>query len=136
MNVVSTPPTLSLKRLVLLVPSVDLKLAKTVDTAIPKVGDLVVFSLSLTNSGPQSATGVEVKDLLPSSLTYNAANSSIGSGTYNAVSGVWDLSGVTILSGQTITVQIAATVDSAGIITNTSEVINVDQEDADSDSVE
>lgn len=120
----------------MVVPSVDLKLTKTVDTAIPKVGDVVTFSLSLTNSGPQSATGVQVRDLLPSGLTYDAGSSTIGSGTYNAVSGLWDLSGVTITSGQTITVQIAATVDSGGTFTNTSEVINVDQEDVDSDSVE
>ncbi|CAL2102557.1 DUF11 domain-containing protein [Tenacibaculum sp. 190130A14a] len=120
----------------MVVPSVDLKLTKTVDTAIPKVGDVVTFSLSITNSGPQSATGVQVRDLLPTGLTYNAGSSTIGTGTYNQVSGLWDLSGVTITSGQTITVQIAATVASAGTIINTGEVINVDQEDIDSDSVE
>ena len=120
----------------MVVPTVDLKLTKSVDNALPKVGELVTFTITIKNDGPQDATGVQVRDLLPASLTFDSGNSTIGTGTYNDITGVWDLSSVTILNGQSISIQIAATINSAGVIINTSEVMNVDQEDIDSDSVE
>ena len=120
----------------MVVPTVDLKLTKTVDNALPKVGELITFTITIKNDGPQDATGVQVRDLLPASLTFDSGNSTIGTGTYNDITGVWDLSSVTILNGQSISIQIAATINSAGVIINTSEVMNVDQEDIDSDSVE
>lgn len=113
------------------VPTADLSLTKIVDVALPKVGDVIKYTITLTNNGPHSATGVKVKDLLSSSLAYSAVNSTISIGSYNAVSGEWDLSGVTIANGQTISIIIGATVNTAGVITNISEVISSDQEDVD-----
>ncbi|APG65603.1 hypothetical protein LPB136_09610 [Tenacibaculum todarodis] len=115
-----------------IVPTSDLSLTKTVDKALPKVGEVVVFTLSITNNGPQDATGVLVRDLLPTGLSFNLANSTITSGTYNSTTGDWDLSGVTIINGQTVTIEIAATVNVVNTIINTSEIISLDQEDPDS----
>ena len=43
----------------------DLALTKTVSDPTPNVGDQVTFTVTLTNNGPDAATGVQVTDLLP-----------------------------------------------------------------------
>ncbi len=115
-----------------MVPTVDLSITKTVDKALPKVGDVIIFTLSLTNNGPQDATGVIIRDKLPSGLTYESGSSSILTGTYDDTSGDWTI-GVPVIAGDPpITIQIGARVTSSGIITNTSQVISINQEDIDS----
>ena len=112
---------------------IDLTLTKTVNKSIIKIGEEAIFTLSLKNNGPQSATGVEVKDLLPAGLTYVAANSTIPANTtYTAATGIWDLSGVTIANGQTIVLKIAATVTTKDIKLNTTEIFKTEQIDIDS----
>jgi uncharacterized repeat protein (TIGR01451 family) len=44
--------------------NVDLKLTKTVDNPNPMVGDIVTFTITVTNNGPDPATGVVVNDSL------------------------------------------------------------------------
>jgi uncharacterized repeat protein (TIGR01451 family) len=113
--------------------SADLSLTKTLDKGILKVGETAIFELRLKNEGPLTATGVQVRDLLPSGLIYNAGSSNIpASTTYNSGTGIWDLSGLSITSGQTIIIRIAATVNSTGIKLNTAEIISSDQSDTDS----
>ena len=56
----------------------DLALGKTVSDARPNVGDTVTFTVTLTNLGPDPATGVQVTDLLPAGLTFASATPSQG----------------------------------------------------------
>ena len=51
----------------------DLVLTKTVDNPTPNVGDTITYTVTLTNNGPDAATGVQVTDLLPAGLTFVAA---------------------------------------------------------------
>ena len=112
----------------------DLSLTKTINNATPKIGETIIYTLILTNSGPSETTGVQVKDLLPSGLVYDLANSTIPAGTtYNDTTGIWDFGTVTINSSATYTLQIAAKVTPAcGEITNNAEIINSDKLDSDS----
>ncbi|MBK8492582.1 MAG: DUF11 domain-containing protein [Saprospirales bacterium] len=64
----------------------DLSLTKTVDNATPNVGSQVVFTITVNNAGPDAATNVTVKDLLPAGLSYVSDNSG---GNYNDVTGIW-----------------------------------------------
>ena len=112
----------------------DLSLLKVVDKAVPKIGDTVIFTITLKNSGPIVASGVQVKDILPANLTYNLAASTIPiNTTYNPTTGIWDLSALTIAKDQEIDLKIAATVTSAGtILTNVSEIFFSNEIDTDS----
>ena len=67
-------------------PTADLAIDKSVDDRTPRRGDTINFTLSLTNEGPDDATGVTVADSLPSGLTFVNAS---GDGSYDAGAGAW-----------------------------------------------
>ena len=71
----------------------DLAVAKTVNDPTPNAGDNVTFTVTLTNLGPNDATGVQVQDLLPSGLTYVSSIPSQGS--YDNGTGAWSVGPVT-----------------------------------------
>jgi uncharacterized repeat protein (TIGR01451 family) len=64
----------------------DLSLDNSVSNAAPAADTNVTFTLTLGNAGPDSATGVVVKDLLPSGFTYVSHTASVG--TYAATTGL------------------------------------------------
>ena len=107
---------------------VDLALAKIVDDPNPNVGDTIAYTLTLSNDGPSTATGVQVTDLLPAGLTFVNALPSLG--TYNAANGIWQVGSVA--TGATPTLVLNATVGNTEGITNTAEITAVDQPDSDS----
>ncbi|MEX2177008.1 MAG: DUF11 domain-containing protein [Pirellulaceae bacterium] len=109
--------------------SADLSLELTVDDPAPNVGDDVTYTLTLTNGGPDAATGVEVTDLLPAGLDFVSATPS-GSTTYNETTGLWTIG--TVNSAGTATLTIVATVVSSAAIDNTAEVTAADLVDPDS----
>jgi uncharacterized repeat protein (TIGR01451 family) len=104
----------------------DLAVLKTVDNPTPNVGDTIVFTITVTNSGPDAATSVEVTDLLPQGLTFVSASPPA---VYNNLTGVWTVGTVTTLAPATLT--ITATVASAGFGTNTATITDADQFDPD-----
>ena len=70
----------------------DLSLTKVADNneAIP--GDAIEFTITVSNGGPDSATGVEVTDLLPDDYDYVSDDSG---GDYNSATGVWTVGTLT-----------------------------------------
>src|SRR4029079_6418495 len=54
----------------------DLRVTKTVDSPTPDVGDVVTFTVTLTDNGPDAATNVRVTDVLPSGLAFVSATPS------------------------------------------------------------
>jgi uncharacterized repeat protein (TIGR01451 family) len=104
-----------------------LALTKTVSDATPNVGDTVTFTVTLTNNGPDTAAGVTVTDLLPVGLTFVSALPS--QGTYDSVTGLWDVGSVTPGAPQTLL--IVATVVSPSAQTNTATISDSDQFDPD-----
>ena len=106
----------------------DLSLVKTADDETPTVGQNVVFTLTVTNGGPDAATNVVVEDLLPAGMTFVSATPSQGS--YVSGTGIWTVG--TINSAANATLQITATNATGAVKTNTAEVTDVDQFDSDS----
>ena len=69
------------------------------NTTSPNVGDQVSFTISVFNAGPNTATHVQVLDQLPAGL--NFVNALPSQGTYNAITGIWDIG--TLPAGATVT---------------------------------
>src|SRR5262249_17521579 len=59
----------------------------------PNVGDVITYTVTLTDKGPGTASGVQVSDLLPAGLTFGSAAPS--QGRYNIATGVWTVGTVT-----------------------------------------
>ena len=115
----------------LTVTAVDLGLAKAADDATPDEGQTVTFTVTLTNVGPDAASGVSVSDPLPAGLTFSSATPSVGS--YDTGTGIWTVGA--LAAGGSATLSLAATVDAgtaAQTITNTATVAAADQADTSS----
>ena len=108
--------------------SIDLSLVKTAEPTLVIVGNTVSYKLEISNEGPSTATGVEVRDELPAGITF--ANSSATQGQYNVGNSVWTVGAIAPASTQTLT--LVGTVISPGPKTNTAEVLAADQVDIDS----
>lgn len=105
--------------------SADLELAAAVDNDKPAVGDEITFTITLTNNGPQDATGVTVNDELPANLSSVTVTPS--KGTYSTATGDWVVGA--LASGKSETLEIHATVDAAAVITDTAVITKADQAD-------
>jgi len=64
------------------IPVTDLAIEKTVDDINPEIGDVVEFTLLVTNNGPEDATAVEIDDALLTGFTF-VAGSMTGGDTQN-----------------------------------------------------
>lgn len=53
---------------------INLEIIKSVDDTSPSIGDILTFTLSTTNSGPDTATNVNVVDILPAGFMYQAGS--------------------------------------------------------------
>ena len=108
--------------------SADLNVLKQVDKAEPLVGDTVSFQVIVTNRGPSAATGVVIKDLLPSGFTYLSAAPTAGT-QYNQTNGLWTVG--SLPNGSSATLRVNATVNPSGIFSNSASVLQSDQADPD-----
>ncbi len=90
-------------------------------------GAKVTYTLTLTNNGPGAATGVKASDELPSGVSFVEAQ---GDGSYDAATGVWDLSGLTLAKAEVkkIAITVEITGDGAGkLVTNVARITHQDQ---------
>lgn len=69
-------------------PKVDLALAKTTTATAIHAGDTVTYTLTVTNAGPSTATGVVITDTLPTGLTFVSAT---GGGVAAGSTVTWSL---------------------------------------------
>ena len=57
---------------------IDLSIVKTVDDPTPNIGQVITFTLTVVNNGPDVATGASVSDIIPAGFTYEAGTISGG----------------------------------------------------------
>ncbi len=109
----------------------DLSLTKTVSNAHPNAGGSITYTLTLTNSGPDSASNIIVKDLLPAGVTYTNATAS--QGAYNNTTGIWSTISLVANSSATLNIQVTVNNGQAGLsIQNTAQVTQSSAVDLDS----
>ena len=106
--------------------------------AQPNVGDVITFSIEVTNEGPNDATGIAVTDQVPSGYT-NITNVSNGGDIILPVGltdGVISWADIDLAAGASIVltfdVEVLAPVAGAEFL-NIAEVVALDQEDIDSE---
>ena len=110
------------------VVSVDIGLGMSATPAAPAEKGLLTYTLSATNSGPDTATGVAIRDILPGALTYGSHIT--GQGTYDSGTGIWAVDTLAPAQVAVLTITAVVRTNTAGLaITNTAHVAAVDQVD-------
>ncbi|WP_131798805.1 DUF11 domain-containing protein, partial [Flavivirga aquatica] len=112
----------------------DLSINKAVSNSTPNVGDVVTFTITVSNAGSVAATGVNVQDIVP--VGYSGITNISGGGI--AIGNQIDWTGLSVALGtDTVSLTFDATVDApTGTLNeyiNGVEIIASDQYDPDSD---
>jgi uncharacterized repeat protein (TIGR01451 family) len=118
-----------------IVTGADLAVIKTVNNPMPAPGDVITYTITMTNNGPCNATGVQLTDALPAGVTYLSYSAT--QGTYNSADGLWEVGNVANNTNALLT--IVATVEdgtSGTTITNTAHSLTADQPDPNLDNNE
>ncbi len=120
----------------------DLSLVKGASTSTPVAGTTITFTITVTNSGPNSATNITVTDMVPNGYTYTsgAGNIDSDSGTTGATitsdessapTLSWDIDQLDV--GESVSLTVKALVNATGDYTNLAQITAADQPDPDSD---
>jgi uncharacterized repeat protein (TIGR01451 family) len=99
---------------------VDLAVVKTADPASVLLGGNVTYTLTVTNNGPVTDTGVQVADSLPAGVGFVSVASSQGTCTGGSLV---QCNLGTMTNGQKVTITIVAKTAATGSITNTATVV-------------
>lgn len=103
---------------------VDLEVTKTSDVKKIKVGDTVVWTITVQNKGIINATGVRATDKLPSGLKYISHSSD--KGEYDPITGVWSIGELAV--NETVVLNITTEALKAGSFTNTVSVTSNEED--------
>jgi uncharacterized repeat protein (TIGR01451 family) len=107
----------------------DIAITKTIDNATPNSGDTVNYTLTVTDFGPATSTGVVATDTLPAGLTFVSATTSVGS--YSSSTGTWTIGNLSASSTATLTIAAVVNAGAGTTITNTG-VVGEDSTETDS----
>ncbi|MDT8316975.1 MAG: DUF11 domain-containing protein [bacterium] len=114
----------------IVMPSAELELTKSVSSPTPNEGDSITYFLTIINNGPSSSSGVQVYDLLPSGVTYDSDD---GGGSYNSVTGTWTVPPLAVYSSAVLSIDATVNAGTAyTTITNFSNITSSGQPDPDS----
>lgn len=94
--------------------SVDLFVKKYVNNRTPDFGEIIKWSVVVSNDGPDVATNVQVKDLLDEGLIF--VKSSLTKGNYDVESGIWTIDSLAPMINETL--DIYCKVNKSGKILN------------------
>ena len=100
----------------------NLGVSKTSNRTTANVGDEIIYTIVVTNTGPENATSVVLTDILPSGISFSTSTASIGS--YSTTTGIWNIGNLNNGSSVTLTIQGTVRTGFQGqTITNTATVV-------------
>ena len=102
-------------------PRAILDFTKSVSDNNPNYGDMIHFIITVQNSGPDTATEVNVTDLLPTGLVYQSHTCSAGT-YYSEITGLWSIGSLTVPMGG-VYLDIVALVNATGFFNNTAKLV-------------
>ena len=106
----------------------DLSLEKLVSKTNPNVGETITYTIKVKNAGPDNATNVQVKDLLPTGLQFISSTDFTLTGTNLLLSN----NIISVTAGGEVNLTFQARVTQSGAILNKAEISKSDQFDLDS----
>ncbi len=93
----------------------DLAITKSVSPTLAQPGEIVTYTVSVTNNGPNTAENVQAVD--PARIEATITGSSVTQGSFDAPDRVWDIG--TLASGQTATLTLTVHITRTGTFLNT-----------------
>ncbi|MBI1740442.1 MAG: SBBP repeat-containing protein [Candidatus Koribacter versatilis] len=111
-----------------MIPDSDLSLSKADSPDPVIVGGSLTYTLTVTNSGPDTASSVSLTDTLPGSVVFGSATASQGSCSHSAGIVTCDLGTLANGASATVTIVVATTAASFGTITNTASVSSAEND--------
>lgn len=97
-----------------------LKLSMSSSATLIKVADPLTFTLSLSNSGDTTASGVIVKDILPAGFTF--ISSTTAQGSYSNTTSNWTVGNISVGSTATLTITGTVGANFTNALTNYAQV--------------
>ena len=104
-------------------PVADVQIVKTVDKTKIKPGDKVTYTFTVTNNGPNDATGVKVVDSQLTKFKFVKASSK----DYNKNTGEWTIG--KLANGSSVTLTVTVIIDKVGNYPNTA-VVSSNEKDS------
>lgn len=98
----------------------DLRLEQSAGSLTPNVGDTLFLTFTLTNDGPDAASGVQVLNALTAGMPDIFVTPAAGT-TYSLTAGLWDVP--LVAAGQSLTLVMSKTVSVSGVQTSTGEIV-------------
>ena len=98
----------------------DLSISKADDPDPVLVGDVLTYTLAVTNDGPSTSTAVALTDALPSSVALVSVTSTAGTCTESGGGVTCSLGSLAV--GETVTSTVVVIPTATGVITNTASV--------------
>ncbi len=103
-------------------PGADLSIAKTASPSPVVTGDVLTYTLSVNNNGPNTASSVVVSDPLPGGTTFVTCSSSQGSCSLQGNSVVASLGDIPSPGFASVTIEVIVTAPGNSTVTNTAVV--------------
>jgi len=103
------------------VATADLGVGKSASPPSPYSGSVLTYSISITNHGPEEVSTVNVRDVLPSGVTY--VGNSLGS-AYNPTSGIWTVGSLAVSEVKTLDITVLVSAGAGATITNVASITN------------
>ena len=92
-------------------PVADVQVTSSVSNATPNQNEDIVYTIVVSNNGPNNATNVSLTNVLPAGLTIRGYNTTLGS--VNTDTGEWNIGTIATGSSQTLTIYARPTVTGA-----------------------
>ncbi|MGD9118654.1 MAG: choice-of-anchor D domain-containing protein [Dehalococcoidia bacterium] len=102
-------------------PEVDLAISKVADSNPVTAGGMLTYTVTVSNNGPDEATGITVTDTLPAGTAYQSSAASDGSAGHAGGVVTWTIPSLSSGASATLTIVVTAPSE-AGIITNNASV--------------